>query len=250
MAPELQSPPITWPILAWLTVALAGAFLPVGAMLLFANGSTPAMIVFSAGPIMAVGLMGAGMIAAAASGRFWNGVILALLVGSCLTVIALGLGMPFLSHPSSIGIAFAAASISFAARGALFARSVGVKGWLVAVFVVAGEAAILITAWAEPGALPDWLLALLPAQWASIAIQAALTGTGTFAASSALIALGGTAAATLVVAELWPRRWPYAIMFSAWIGLSALVYHHPGPPMSVAEISPTFATPSPFVPER
>jgi hypothetical protein len=146
-------------------------------------------------------------------------------------MFARALGMPTLPHPLSIGLAVIVASISFAARGALFARTASDKGWLIAVSVVAGEAAVLFTASALPGALPDWLLVLLPAQWASVAIQTALTGTGTRAASSALFALAGTAAATLLVAWLWPRRWPYLLMFTAWLGLSALVWHQPGPPM-------------------
>ncbi|MEM8725022.1 MAG: hypothetical protein AAGE86_05820, partial [Pseudomonadota bacterium] len=100
------------------------------------------------------------------------------------------------------------------------------------------------TAWAEPAMLPDWLLALLPAQWASMAIQTALTGTGTgtLAAGSALLALAGTAAATLLVVRLWPRRWPYLIMFTAWIGFSALVYHQPGLPMPSIDGSVAAAT--------
>jgi hypothetical protein len=73
--------------------------------------------------------------------------------------------------------------------------------------------------------LPDWALALLPAQWATIAIQAALTGTAAPAASAALFALAGTAAATLLVTRLWPRRWPYLVMFTTWLSLSALVWH-------------------------
>jgi hypothetical protein len=75
-----------------------------------------------------------------------------------------------------------------------------------------------------PGALPGWLLALLPAQWASMAIRSALIGPGTPAAIAALFALGGTAAATLLVARLWPKRWPYLIMFTTWLGFSALVW--------------------------
>jgi hypothetical protein len=129
------------------------------------------------------------------------------------------------------------ASFSFAARGKLFARSAGNRGWWIAVFVVAGEAAILITAATKPGALPAWLLVLLPAQWASTAIQTALTGTGTRAAAAPLIALAGTAAATLLVARLWPRRWPYLIMFSTWLALSALVWVRPGPPMPRADLA-------------
>jgi hypothetical protein len=122
------------------------------------------------------------------------------------------------------------------------------RGWWIAVFVVAGEAAILLTASAMPGALPDWLLVLLPAQWASTAIQTALSGTGTRAASSALIALAGTAAATLLVARLWPRRWPYLVMFTAWLGLSALVWYRPGPAMPRADLAIAAAPAGPIAP--
>ena len=123
-----------------------------------------------------------------------------------------------------MGLALIIASTSFAARGTLFARSAAQKGWWIAVAVVAGEAAVVATAAAMPGALPGWLLALLPAQWASMAIRSALIGPGTPAAIVALFALGGTAAATLLVARLWPKRWPYLIMFTTWLGFSALVW--------------------------
>ena len=86
---------------------------------------------------------------------------------------------------------------------------------------------MVLTAAAMPGALPGWLLALLPAQWASAAIQTTLTTSGAGVALSELIALAGTAAATLLVAALWPRRWPYLVMFTTWLGLSALVWHFP-----------------------
>ena len=93
-----------------------------------------------------------------------------------------------------------------------------------ALFVVAGEASVLLIATAFPGLLPNWFLALLPAQWASIAIQLALTGSGAFAAIPVLIALAGTAATTMLAARLWLHRWPYLLMFTAWLGLSAYVY--------------------------
>ncbi len=218
-------------------VALAGVAAPALALLLLADAPAPAPLALVGGPIVAVGLMGVGMIGAAAAGRLWIGVLLALLTGAGLMLLARALGMPPLPHPFSTGLAVIIASFSFAARGTLFARSAGAKGWWIALFVVAGEAAMLLTASAMPGALPDWLLVLLPAQWASTAIQTALTGTGTRAASSALLALAGTAAATLLVARLWPRRWPYLVMFTAWIGLSALVWHRPGPPMPRADLA-------------
>lgn len=229
--------PPAWPFLAWSSVVLAGVAAPALAMLLLVDTPAPAPLALVGGPILAVGLMGVGMIGAAAAGSLRIGVFLALLTGAGLIMFARALGMPPLPHPLSAGLAVIIASISFAARGALFARSASDKGWLIAVFVVAGEAAILFTASALPENLPDWLLVLLPAQWAATAIQTALTGTGTRAASSALFALAGTAAATLLVAWLWPRRWPYLVMFTAWLGLSALVWHRPGPPMPRADLA-------------
>lgn len=233
--------PRAWPFLAWLAVALAGVVAPILAMLMLVDAPAPAPLALVGGPILAVGLMGVGMIAAAAAGRLWIGVLLALLTGAGLLWAARALGMPSLPHPFSAGMAVVIASFSFAARGALFARAASDaafnKGWLIAVFVVGGEAAMLFTASALPGALPDWLLVLLPAQWASVAIQTALTGTGTRAAGSALVALAGTAAATLLVARLLPSRWPYLIMFTAWLGLSALVWFKPGPPMPRADLA-------------
>lgn len=221
--------PRSWPVLPWLVVVLAGVAGPGMAVLLLA--AAPAPLAPVAGPILAVGLMAAGMIAAAASGRLWIGIALALLTGASLILFARALGMSPVLHPVSSGLAMIIASISFAARGALFAQSAADKGWWVAVAVVGGEAAMLFIAATAPGTLPDWLLVLLPAQWASASIQTAMTGTGagTGAASSELLALAGTAAATLLVARLWPRRWPYVIMFSVWLGLSALVWHQPAP---------------------
>jgi hypothetical protein len=225
-APHVQ--PLTWPFLAWLCAALAGIIAPATAMILLTSGSVTSPQASISGPVLAVGLMGAGMIGAAAAGRLWIGVALALMSETGLIVLALALGMlgmPPLPHPLAIAAVAGISSLSFAARGALFAVSAAGRGWWIAVFVVAGEAAIVVTALASPDALPDWLLVLLPAQWASLAIQSAFAGVNARLAGAALIALAGTAASTLVVARLWPRRWPYAIMFTAWLGLSALVWH-------------------------
>lgn len=219
------------PIVPWIVVALTGVVVPALALLLLVGTpSAPAMLSQSAGPVLAIGLMGAGMIAAATDGRLWVGVLLALLSGIALIVVARTLGMAPLPDLLSTTLALVIASISFAARGALFARSAAERGWWIAVAVVAGEAAIVMTAWAKPDALPLWLLALLPAQWATTAFQMAISGSGILGAVPVLVALGGTAATTLLVAMLWPRRWPYLLMFSAWLGLSALVYHQPARP--------------------
>lgn len=218
-------------MLAWLSVFLAGIAVPAAALLVLLDGAADIPLILVAAPILAIGLMGAGMISAAAAGRFWIGVLLSVMTGTGLLLLASTLAVPAVADPVSIGLVFLIASISFAARGALFAKSAAGKGWWIAIFVVGGEAAILITASVEPGALPDWLLVLLPAQWANIAIQTVLSGAGMFAPSSALLALGGTAMATLLVAHLWPRRWPYLIMFTVWLGFSALVWYRPAPPI-------------------
>lgn len=239
---------LSGPFLPWLVAALAGGVAPFLAMLLLVDTASPAPLTLVGGPLLAIGLMGVGMIAAAAAGRLWIGILFALPTAAALLLLARALGMPPLPHPFSTGLAVVVASISFAARGKLFARSASEKGWWIAVFVVGGEAAMVVTASAMPGAWPDWLLALLPAQWASVAIQTALTGTGTRAASSALFALAGTAAATLLVAWLWPRRWPYALMFTTWLGLSALVWHRPGPPMPHADLAIAIAPAGPIAP--
>lgn len=212
---------------AWGTAFLAGVAVPALIMVALWAASSP--VVLAGGPILALGLMGVGMIAAATAGHFWIGVGLSLFNAACLVVLARVLGMPALLHPLSVGLAMIIASGSFAARGALFAKTLAHRGWLMALFVVSGEASVLLVASAYPGLLPDWFLALLPAQWASIAIQVALTGSGTFAAIPVLIALAGTAATTLLAANLWLRRWPYLLMFTAWLGLSALVYFSSDP---------------------
>jgi hypothetical protein len=206
------------PRLAWLTVTLAGLVVP--AIALFASHDP-----HGAGAIVAIGMMAAGMIAAAAAGRFAVGVLAALLSGAGLMLLALAFGLPAVRDLAATALAALVASFSFAARGRLFARSAAARGWWIALAVVAGEAAVLITAAAMPGAWPGWVLALLPAQWATLAVTAGLTGTGTGPATAALLALGGTAAATLLVARIWPRRWPYLVMFTTWLSLSALVWH-------------------------
>jgi hypothetical protein len=226
----LHAQPVASPNLAWSVVVLAGGAAPALALLALADAAAPATLLQVGGAILAVGLMGAGMIGAAVAGNLRGGLLLAVLSGTGLLLMAQVLGIAALAHPLAIGFAAIIASISFAARGALFARSAADKGWWIAVFVVCGEVAILATALAMPESLPAWLLVLLPAQWASLAIQTALVGGGTLAASSALIALAGTAAATLVVARLLPRRWPYLVMFTTWLGCSALVWHRPVPP--------------------
>lgn len=205
----------------WLAVLLTGVLAPALAVLRVEAMTLAAQ----SGPILAAGLMGTGMIAAAVAARFWVGVALALTTGVGLIALAQRMGMAPLAHPLSTTLALLVASISFAARGTLFTRAHPRHGWMIALLVVCGEAATLLTAaW-----LPAWLLVLLPAQWASAAIATAIAGSGMRAATAVLVALAGTAATTLLVARLLPRKWPYAIMFTAWLAFSALVARHPAP---------------------
>ncbi len=220
--------------LAWLSAVLFGVVAPWAAMWLLDARAGDGPIIPLGGPILAVGLMGVGMIGAAAAASVRIGVLCALLNGAGLLGLGWALGLPLLAHPLPCALAMIIASLSFAVRGGLFARSAGDKGWWIAVFVVTGEVAILATAMALPAALPAWLLVLLPAQWASVSIQTALAGTPIIAAGAALAALVGTAAATHLVASLWPRRWPYLVMFTAWLCFSALVWHYPAPPVDGA----------------
>ncbi len=207
---------------AWSTAVLTGVAVPIVFIVVLSATSSP--LAPAGGPIFTLGLMGIGIIAAATVGHFWIGALLALLNVACLVILTRAFGMPALPDLFSLGLVMLIASASFAARGALFSKTLAHRGWLMALFVVAGEASVLLIATVVPGLLPNWFLALLPAQWASIAIQVALTGSGAFAATSVLIALAGTAATTLLAARLWLERWPYILMFTAWLGLSALVY--------------------------
>jgi hypothetical protein len=233
-------------VLPWLVAGVAGLAAPALALFLLARASTDAVPLAGGAAILALGLMGAGMIGAAAAGRLAAGIILAMASGAGLLTLALATGLPAAHEPFAVALAAILASLSFAARGALYARSAAHRGWWIALGVVAGEAAMLATAATMPGAVPDWLLALLPAQWASAAMRTALGGVGTLAASSELLALAGTAGATLLVARLWPQRWPYLVMFTAWLALSALVLHRPAPEPSGPAARPAIdAAPAP-----
>ncbi|UAB79725.1 hypothetical protein INR77_08075 [Erythrobacter sp. SCSIO 43205] len=171
---------------------------------------------------LALSVMGATLIAAATDGRLWVGIVVGLGVLIALALLASALGLRVSLSPVLTILAAVLASLSFAARGSLFARSAEGRGWLIALGVLAGESAVVLSSLIDPDLWPGWLLALLPAQWASLAFKAALTGT---TALAPLLALGGTAMATLFVVQMWPRRWTYGIMFGVWLGLSALVYH-------------------------
>lgn len=205
-----------------MAATLTGIVIPVSILVwLFRTSSS---LLPAGGPVLTLGLMGVGIIGAAAVGQFRMGVLLALTNAICLLALAITLGLPGLPHLLPVSGVMVIASLSFAARGALFTKTMKHKAWLMALFVVLGEASVLLIAAVFPGVLPGWFLALLPAQWANIAIQTALAGNGMLPAASALLALAGTAATTLLAARFWFRPWPYPLMFTTWLALSAVVY--------------------------
>ncbi|MXO72826.1 hypothetical protein GRI99_14430 [Altererythrobacter buctensis] len=228
---------------------MAGIAVPAVALLLQVDAPAPAPLALVGGPILAVGLMGTAMIAAAIGGRLWAGALLALLTGVGLIYLAKALGMPPLPHPFSTGLAVIVTSFGFAAMGKFLARVSSARAWMTAAGLTAGQALVLLIAAAAPGLFPDWLLALVPAQWASVSIQTALTGTGTRAASSALITLSGSAVVLLLAA--WLRRrpgWCVPVLLAAWIALAALVWTRPAPPMPRADLAIVAAPAGPVAP--
>ena len=253
MTSRTPGPPSSSPLSGWLAVGLAGAGVPVLAMLLLVDAPGPAPLALVGGPILAVGLLGFGLIGAAVAGRWWIGFLLALVAGFGLIQLARALGMPPLPHPFSTGLAVIVTSASFAALGALCARAGPGQGWRIGLLAFAVQASVvalvpaLVTGW--PGIVPDMVQALVPAQWASGAIQTALTGTGTRAARSALFALAGIVLVALILARLWPRRWPAALLVAAWLGLSAFVWLRPGPPLPRADLVLAAAPAGPVAPQ-
>ena len=160
MRSQTPDGPLTRAAPAWFTTALTGVALPILILLALSIASSP--LAKAGGPVLTLGLMGVGIIAASIIGKFWIGISLALLNAACLLVLAFALGMPAPAHPFAIGLAMVIASGSFAARGTLFSKTLSAKGWLMALFVVAGEASVVLIVSTLPGVLPEWFLALVP----------------------------------------------------------------------------------------
>jgi hypothetical protein len=88
--------------------------------------------------------------------------------------------------------------------------------------------------------------ALSPAGWSRLAIQTAVTGTGTRAAASGLAALAGLGVLALLAARLVSRRWPLALLVVGWLMLAGFVWLRPGPPLPQADMLPvSLAAPLP-----
>ncbi len=187
--------------------------------------------------------------------RFVLALVLAravLLAGALILqhVAARALGMPALPHPVSTTLALIVASLCFLCIGALIGSLVGNVPAVQALGQCIFLPMLIIGGVAVPlASLPDWALPLsnlLPGRHAVVAIQTAVTGTGTRAAGFELAMLAGHGALALVAAVLlfrWEpggrvqmgrRGWWLVLLAAAWLALAGLAHSRarpvPAPP--------------------
>ena len=187
--------------------------------------------------------------------RFVLALVLAravLLAGALILqhVAARALGMPALPHPVSTTLALIVASLCFLCIGALIGSLVGNVPAVQALGQCIFLPMLIIGGVAVPlASLPDWALPLsnlLPGRHAVVAIQTAVTGTGTRAAGFELAMLAGHGALALVAAVLlfrWEpggrvqigrRGWWLVLVAAAWLALAGLAHSRarpvPAPP--------------------
>jgi hypothetical protein len=78
-----------------------------------------------------------------------------------------------------------------------------------------------------------------------VAIQTALTSTGTRAAASELIALGGLGLLALLATWLWQHRLAKMALLIGWLSLAGLSWQYPGPLPPQPDMAITALTPLP-----
>ena len=182
--------------------------------------------------------------------RFVLAMVLAravLLAGALILqhVAARALGMPSLPHPVSTVLALMAAGLCFLCLGALIGNlapnvpAVQALGQCIFLpMLILGGVAVPLAS------LPDWALPLsnlLPGRHAVVAIQTAVTGTGTQAAGFELAMLAGHGALALVAAVLlfrWEpgaraqigrRGWWLVLVAAMWLALVGLAHSRARP---------------------
>jgi hypothetical protein len=182
--------------------------------------------------------------------RFVLALVLAravLLAGALILqhVAARALGMPALPHPVSTMLALIMASLCFLCIGALIGSLVGNVPAVQALGQCIFLPMLIIGGVAVPlASLPDWALPLsnlLPGRHAVVAIQTAVTGTGTRAAGFELAMLAGHGALALVAAVLlfrWEpggrvqmgrRAWWLVLVAALWLALAVLAHSRARP---------------------
>ena len=149
---------------------------------------------------------------------------------------ARGLGMPALPHPGSTILALAAASLCFLCIGALIGNLAPNVPAVQALGQCLFLPMLMIGGVAVPlASLPSWALSLsnlLPGRHAVVAIQTAVTGTGTAAAGFELLALAGHGLIAVLAAVIlfrWEpgarerpgrRGWWLLPLLGAWLTIS------------------------------
>jgi hypothetical protein len=155
--------------------------------------------------------------------------------------LARALGMPALPHPASTTLALLAAALFGAGLSGLWTQLAAGRahGWtnvIIPLIIVLG-----IQVGDVGRGVVSPFLALSPGHWAQAAIQTAVTGTGTRAAAGALLALAGVGALAMLAAFLPARRWPPGLLAAGWLGLSALVWQRPPPPLPRADMGTIYS---------
>ena len=227
-----------WVVPLMLTAALRGFEAEVPAPLGLAAGT------FYTVMALGVGMVGGAVQMAAACQRGAPRLAVLLfsrlvLVGMALLathLLARGLGMPPLPHPVSTTLSLLATALCYVGLGMLIGRLATTTSR------AAWSAVLLAGLMLALQAVP----ALSPAGWSRLAIQTAVTGTGTRAAASGLAALAGLGVLALLAARLVPRRWPLALLAAGWLVLAGFVWLRPGPPLPQADMLPvSLAAPLP-----
>lgn len=244
-----------WQALALMTLAplrrpLLPAALCLGAVALWLaarHGEQPAPLALHMGAIYAATALIAALAGhedrdappAAGLPMFLASALRAALLLLAVHGLARALGLPVLPHPVSTTLALLATIVFFAGLSALWPLVPRVPAWpqigLVLLIVMGQDFGNNGRGFFAP------FLALSPSHWAQMAIQTAVTGTGTRAAATALLALTGTGMLALLAACLPGRRWPVWLLGAGWLGLSALVWQRPPPPLPRADMGTIYS---------
>lgn len=238
---DIRRPQVT--LLVWLVpLALVGvlrvlqADVPQPAPLSLAVGSFYTLIGLS------VGLIGGAVQIAAASrsGKPRLGVMLLsrlVLVGTAMLAghwLARSLGMPPLSHPASTTMALMVSALCWTSLGLLIGRNAQSESRAAVIALL--FAGVIFWLQFVPAIVPA--AAISPAAWARLAIQTAVTGTGTRAVASELGALAGLALLALLALRFASARIRLPIVGVGCLILAALVWQRPGPPLPAADMQP------------
>lgn len=144
--------------------------------------------------------------------------------------LARSLGQPPLSHPASTTMALIATAFCMASLGLLVGHLARAPRF--ALFVAAQLLLIMVLAM-------FWLyLPLAPAAWSRLAVQTAVTGTGTRAAASALAALVGLGIAAIFAMRLQQRPIAVLLVIISWLVLGLYNVQRPGPALPRSDMVP------------